>query len=149
RVVRTSQDVPEAVIVDPRPVAVHPDVRPARPVGAEVTRVVAPEAARHADPGSANHQFADLAAHRLTGRIDHIGGHPRHRAGKGARLLRLDRDAADDAATDLGSTGVVDNRAATVTWNLEEPAPRTRIPWLAGRAERTQATAIVALNPIV
>ena len=49
-VVRAPADEPVAVVVDLRPVAVHPDTGEAAPVGLEVALRVAPEAARHARP---------------------------------------------------------------------------------------------------
>src|SRR6266850_8576701 len=62
RVVRASLDEPEAVLVDVRPVAVDPHVRPARPVGFLVALRVLPEALRHARPRRRDDELADLAA---------------------------------------------------------------------------------------
>ena len=50
RVVRAALDEPEAVVVDVRPVAVDPDVGPARPVRLLVALRVAPEPRGHARP---------------------------------------------------------------------------------------------------
>ena len=50
---------PVAVLVDRRPVAVDPDVRPSRPVGREVALGVAPDPARHRRPGFGADQLAD------------------------------------------------------------------------------------------
>src|ERR687887_531890 len=62
RVVGAALDEPEAVVVDQGPVAVDPDVGPARPVGLKIALAITPEAACHAGPGLANDQLADLAA---------------------------------------------------------------------------------------
>src|SRR5207247_411960 len=71
RVVRSPKHVPEPVVgIDVRPVAVHPDVGKAIPVGLDVAIAIAPEAARHARPRVADHQLADLAAHRLAVGVD-------------------------------------------------------------------------------
>ena len=71
------------------PIAVDPDVREPRPVGVEVAVAVLPEALRHPDPGLADDQLSDRAAHRVAVFIDHIGIHARHRPAEGARFDRL------------------------------------------------------------
>src|SRR5919199_3695746 len=75
--------------------------------------------------------------------VDHVGGHAGDRAGEAARLQWADREAADDPAGDLGPAGVVDDWAAAAPDLLEEPAPRLRVPRLAGRAEHPQRGEIV------
>ncbi len=102
RVVGAAEDVPHAVLVDGRPVAMDPHARPARPVGVEIALPVAPEAARHADPRGADDQLAHLPAHGLAVAVHHIGGHAGARRGEGGRLQRqqlvdhrLPRDQVD------------------------------------------------------
>ena len=60
RVVGAAVQVPVAVLVDRRPVAVHPHAGKARPVRLEVALVVAPDPARHARPRPAADELADL-----------------------------------------------------------------------------------------
>ena len=60
RVIRSTEDVPQAIVIDRGPIAMHPHVREAAPIGFDVPIGIAPEAARHADPRLADHQLADL-----------------------------------------------------------------------------------------
>ena len=65
RVVGAAQQVPVAVVVDQRPVAVAPHVRVHRPVRLHVALGVAPDAARHPRPRPLADQLAHLAPHRV------------------------------------------------------------------------------------
>ena len=126
RVVRAPEDVPEAVLVDRCPVAVHPDVREARPVRLQVALGVVPEAARHADPRRADDQLADLIAH---GPALHRRRHQRRCQAEGRRTRGLERRqdvAGDEPAGDLGAARVVDDRQPPAADDVEEPAPRLR-----------------------
>src|SRR6266436_2263121 len=56
-VVAAALDVPEAVVIDARPVAVHPDIGEPSPVGRDVLLWIAPEPTRHPRPGPANDEL--------------------------------------------------------------------------------------------
>ena len=94
RVVGAALDVPEAVVVDVRPVAVHPHVGPARPVRLLVALGVAPEALRHAGPGPRDDELAHLPAHRACRRRRSTRRPCRGRARERARLDRRDRESS-------------------------------------------------------
>src|SRR5947207_25335 len=64
RVVAPAFDVPEPVLVDARPIAVHPDIGKPLPIGREVLLAIAPESACHARPRFADHELADRATQR-------------------------------------------------------------------------------------
>ena len=64
-VVGAAQDVPEPFLVDQRPIAVHPDVGPARPVRLQIALRVLPQSEGHAEVGASDHELPDLAPHRL------------------------------------------------------------------------------------
>src|SRR5690606_8643995 len=52
---------------------------------------------------------------------------------------RMEDGAAEDAAADLGSAGVIDDRPRAAADLAEEPLPGLGIPRLAGRAEDADA----------
>src|SRR4030095_4964956 len=114
-------NVPEAVLVNIRPVTVHPDILPARPVGFEITVWVFPEASRHPRPGLRDHEFPPLPAHRLTLLVKTVRGHARNRPVKGAGLDGRVREAPENATRDLRASGVIDDRRPTTPHVLEEP----------------------------
>src|SRR5439155_16528616 len=101
RVVAPPLDVPVALVIDARPIAVDPGVRKARPIGLEIAaflgRRIAPEAARHARPGLADDELAHRTAHGPALLVEHIRGHSRAWADERARLDRRPSGAADDA----------------------------------------------------
>src|SRR5262249_29068055 len=135
RVVRAAQDVPEAVAINRCPVAVDPDPGNAAPVGVLVACGIAPEAARHAGPWLADHQLADLPAHRIALPVHHVLRNARDRTREGTGLDRRDSGTADDAAGNLGPAGVVDDRTFPTADDVEAPMPRRRVPRLARRAD--------------
>ena len=93
-VVTASAEVPEAVVGDFRPIAMHPDVRPSRPVGLQVAPRILPEAKRHPDIRLADDQLANLALHRLHPVVVDRGIHARSDGRKGVRGgVRLDVSA--------------------------------------------------------
>src|SRR5207248_10000372 len=82
-VVRTPEQVPEAVLgIYVRPVAVDPEAREAAPIGRHVALAVTPEAARHARPGLADHELADLAPDALPVLVHDVGRHARQWPGE-------------------------------------------------------------------
>src|SRR5712664_4803106 len=132
-VVAAAFDVPESVVVDARPVTVHPHIRKAAPVGREVFLGIAPEPSRHAGPRLANDELAYRAAQRAALRVRDVGRDPRHWAGKRGRLERRPRRAAEDTTRALGAARVIDEGDALLTRDAEVPPPRLRIPGLTGR----------------
>src|SRR6266852_4007223 len=152
RVVAAPLDVPVALVVDARPIAVHPGVWEARPVGLKVAaflgRRIAPKAASHARPGLANDELAHRAAHGQPLLVDHISSHSRAWPDKGGRLYRGPRRAPDDAPRDLGPARVIDDRAARVADVAEIPPPRIGVPRLAGRSEHEERGAVLGANGI-
>src|SRR4029077_2906360 len=153
RVVAAALDVPVALIVDARPIAVDPYALEARPIRLEVAAIlrlpISPEPARHARPGLANDELADRAAHRSTVLVDDVGVHARAWPDERARLDRRPRRASEDAARDLGAAGVVDDRAARLADVAEIPPPRIRIPWLARRSQNEKRRAILRADRIL
>ena len=123
-------DVPEAILVNIRPVTVHPDILPARPVGFEITVWVFPKASRHPWPGLRDHEFSHLPAHRLALLVKAVRGHARNRPVKGAGLDGRVREARENATRDLRAPSIIDDRRPTTAHVLEEPHVRLRIPWL-------------------
>src|SRR5262249_7512319 len=102
RVVAAAQNVPMAVGVNRRPIAVNPDVRKSRPVGLQITLVVFPETSRLSDPGFAGYQLSGTAANRKA-----VPSNPPARdAGtwreKSARFDRQQRIAHKNTAGDFG-----------------------------------------------
>src|SRR5882762_1524917 len=98
RVVAAALDVPEAVAVDARPVAVHPDVRKPAPVRGHIFLRIAPESARHPWPRLANDELTHGPAQRTAVRVRYVGRDPGDRTGKRRGLERCPRRAAEDAA---------------------------------------------------
>ena len=88
RVVAPAVEEPEAVGVDRGPVAVGPDVGPARPVCRQVALRIVPEAPGHPRPGLRADQLANPAAERPALGVEDVDGHPQARAAEGARLQR-------------------------------------------------------------
>src|SRR3954454_7145321 len=93
RVVAAPVQEPVAVLVDGRPVAVHPHVRDARPVRLDELVGVAPEAARHPRERLAADELADLAGpeQRAAYVVDDVDRHPERRTADRTRLDRLHR----------------------------------------------------------
>src|SRR5215471_15686638 len=123
-------DIPEAILVNIRPVTVHPDILPARPVGFEIALGILPEARCHPRPGLRNHEFAHFPAHRLTLLVKAVRGHARYRPVKGAGLDGRIREAGEDATRDLCAPGVIDDWRLATPHMLEEPHVGLRIPRL-------------------
>src|SRR5262249_4021656 len=142
-VVRAAKDVPEAIGVDRREVAMYPHAGEAAPVCRFVALRRTPEAASHAGPGLANHEFTYLIAHGLAQLVHHVRRHARHGAREGAGLDRLYRRAADDAARHLRATRVIDDGAAAAADHIERPVPGARVPWLAAGADDAQLAEVV------
>src|SRR5215470_5118893 len=94
-------DIPEAILVNIRPVTVHPDILPARPVGFQIAFRILPEACRHPRPGLPDHKFSHLPAHRLALLVKALCGHAGYRPVKGAGLDGRVREAGEDASRDL------------------------------------------------
>ena len=136
-VVGAAVDVPEAVGVGRRPVAVDPETGHRPPVRVEVALVVrlGPEAAGHPRPRGPDRQLADRAPDRPSGRVHDVGRHPDARPVERGRPDRPEERAADDPAADLGPAGVVDDRQPAAADDVEGPAPGIRVPRLAGRAD--------------
>src|SRR3712207_1911194 len=109
RVIGAAQDVPEAVFVNARPVAMHPQAWYARPVRVEVALAGLPEAARYAGPGVPDGKLAHRATHRLSIGVYHVGGHAGHGRAEGARLEGEEGVAAEDAARYFGAARIVDD----------------------------------------
>src|SRR2546426_11071311 len=95
---RAALDEPEAVLVHVGPVAVDPDVGPARPVRLLVALRILPEALRHPRPWRRDDELADLSAHGPPVVAEAVGGHAGNGAVERARLDRRDRERAQDAA---------------------------------------------------
>src|SRR2546426_8074232 len=146
RVVGAPLEEPEPVVVDQRPVAVHPDVLPAGPVRLLVARRVLPEALRHARPRRRNDELADLAAHGSARLVEDLRGHARDDPREGARLDRRDGEAAEDPARDLGPARVVDDRQTRLADVLEEPPVGLGVPGLARRAQDAQRGELVRVD---
>src|SRR5215831_2395405 len=123
-------DIPEAILVNIRPVTVHPDILPARPVGFQIALWILPEASRHSRPGLCDHEFSHLPAHRLALLIQAVRGHARNRPIKGARLDGRVREAPENATRDFRTAGVIDDRRLATAYVLEEPHVGLRIPRL-------------------
>ena len=136
RVVGAAGDVPEAVVVDPRPVAVDPDPRQAAPVRVEIPIRIAPEALGHPGPRLADDQLPHLAAQRIAVRVHHVGRHAGARAGERARGDGRDGRAAHDPAADLGPARVVDDRDPLV-----RPPPGTATTMGRGSTARRSSPA--------
>src|SRR5215475_5810738 len=95
RVIRTAEDVPKTIEINGSPIPVYPYVRQSIPISFAIALSIFPEAARHADPRLADHQFADLLPHRVAVFINDIRCHPRQRPGEGTGLDRRQDIAGD------------------------------------------------------
>src|SRR6266566_2825987 len=131
RVVAAAVDVPESIIVDPRPVAVDPDGREASPVRRQVVLGGVPEAPRHTWPRLPDDELAHRAADRSAAFVTHVRSDAGHGARKGGRLERHPRRTADYAARYLCPTGVIHERRTPLAHYTEVPPPRLGIPGLA------------------
>ena len=138
RVIASTENVPKSIVIDCRPVSVHPSVRPTRPVTIDVTLRVSPKSARHSDPRFANDQFADFAADGFPIFIYYIRRHAGQRTGKSARFHWREDVAHDDATGDFRATGIINDREFSATDVLEQPHPWIGIPWFAGGSEFAQ-----------
>ena len=76
-VIGAAEDIPQAIIIDGRPIPVNPDIGKARPVSLEVAFRVFPKTASHTDPWFPHDQFANLVPNRATLLIHNVGGNPR------------------------------------------------------------------------
>ena len=112
-VVAAAEDVPVAVLVAHRPVAVGPDVLAARPVGFEYRSrsLRNPRAMPIQGLRMTSSPTAPVGT-GLAGLVDDIGVDSGTRRRERARLDRQQRIAHQDAAGDLGPAGVVDDRHA-------------------------------------
>src|SRR6266480_6351408 len=143
RVVAAAVDVPESIIVDPRPVAVDPDVWEASPVRRQVVLGGVPEAARHAWPRLPHDELAHRAAHGTATLVDYIRRDAGHRAEEGRRLERCPGRAAEQSPGYFRAAGVIHERRAPLARDPEVPPPRLGIPRLAGGPEHEQRRAVV------
>src|SRR5438093_6713887 len=91
RVVAAAVDVPESIVVDPRPVAVDPDVWEASPIRRQVVLGGVPEAPRHPWPRLPDDELAHRAAHGAATLVAHVRSDAGHGARKGGRLERYPR----------------------------------------------------------
>src|SRR5688572_326727 len=135
RVVRAAEDVPQPVVVDGSPVAMDPDAGKAGPVRLLVAFRVAPESTRHANPWRTHHELTNVIPHRLTLLVDDVCRNAWWRPCKRRRLEWRHDVASHQSARDFGATRVIDDRQTAAAGDVEQPAPRFRIPWFAGRAE--------------
>src|SRR5438067_6234393 len=103
RIVGASKNEARVLVVHHRPIAVDPDLRPARPICVEVTSGILPEPASHPDPRLADYQLANGAANRLPPIVDDVGVDPGNRTGKRARFEGRDGESTNNAAANLGS----------------------------------------------
>src|SRR4029453_8454821 len=148
RVVGAAGDEPEAVLIYIGPVAVDPDIRPARPVRLEVAVGILPEAGGHARPRLGDDQLAHLAADGTAVVAEHVGGHARRGAVEGARLDRGDGKRGDDAARYLRAPGVVDDGHRSAPHVLEDPAIRLSVPRLTRRPDDAKLGQLVLKRPL-
>ena len=127
RVVAAAVEEPVAVVVDRGPVAVDPDVRPARPVGAQVAR-----RGRSRCPASSPARAWCRPARRprlasgLPVGVEDVDGHPQRRPDQRAGLQRRDREGREEAGADLRPAREVDDRAAAAADVLESTSARAR-----------------------
>ena len=150
RVVGAAVEIPAAVLVDRRPVAVRPHVRPSRPVRVEVALRVAPHAAGHRRPGLAADELAHLTGRQvLAVRPRDVDGHPERRPAERARLERHDRHRREEAGADLGSAREVDDRRAALADDVVQPQVGVGVPRLAGRREDADRRAVVLADVVV
>src|SRR5207249_9558885 len=105
--VAAAVDVPESIIVDPRPVAVDPDVGEESPVRRQVVLGGVPEAPRHARPRLLDDELAHRAVDRSAALVTHVRSDAGHGARKGGRLEGHPRRTADAATRYLCPTGVI------------------------------------------
>ena len=138
RVIAATENVPKSIVIDCRPVSVHPSVWPTRPITLDVALRVTPKSARHSDPRFANDQFANFAAHGFSVFIDYIRGHAGQRPGKRARFHRREDVAHDDATGDFRATGIINDREFSATDVLEQPHPWIGVPRFASGSEFAQ-----------
>ena len=127
----------------------HPNVRKARPIGVDITLPIFPEAARHSDPRLADHQLANLAAHRFSIFIDNVRCHSREWPGKRARFHRCEHVAHENAARNLRAAGIIYDRQLSAPDILEQPHPRLRVPRFAGRSEFSQRRQIMSMHDLI
>ncbi len=116
----------------------HPHVGKARPVSFLVPFRIAPETARHADPGLAQHQFAHRPAQGPALIIHDVRRHAGQRAGEGARFERRQDVAGKNAAGSLRAAGVIDDRQPSAADGVKEPQPGVGVPRFTGRTELAQ-----------
>ena len=138
RVVGAPVEVPVAVIVDRRPVAVRPDAGEPPPVRVEVPLRI-PQMPR-VIPGHGRRQTSSPTSPR-TGfpvRSEHVHVQAERRKADRALLDRLGHDHREEAGADLGPAAQVDDRDAPAAHLLGEPAVRRWIPRLAGGREDRQ-----------
>src|ERR1700730_5038168 len=118
RVVGAAVQIPVAVLVDRRPVAMRPHAREALPVRLEVALVVAPDSTRHARPWPAADQLADLTgAHGLAGLIDDVHVFAERGEADRDRLDRLGEHGGKETGANLRSA------AAIHDWNPRAADP--------------------------
>src|SRR5580765_4641699 len=100
-----------SVLVTHRPIAVHPDVFEAAPVGFEIAFLFLPESACHPDPWLFDAEFADRARfYRFPILVENVHVHSWTRSRERTRLDRQQRITHQNAARDLGAARVVDDR---------------------------------------
>ena len=119
RIVRAPQNLPLPVCSLQCPIAMHPNIRPARPIGFKVALAVAPKAARHSNPRRTDGQLAHFAAHRLAAGVQHNRVNTGACARERARLERRDWVAHQNATADFCAARIVDDGNAALANNFK------------------------------
>src|SRR5690606_25542634 len=111
-VVGASQNVPEPIFVNSRPITVDPHVWETRPVGLDITFGVLPEPPCHTDPGLSNDQLSDLIANRSALIIHNLGGDTGYWTREGTRLEWGEQVAAENPPRYFSASRVINDRDA-------------------------------------
>ena len=130
-----------------REVAMDPEAGKRAPVAFDIARIAFPQALGQTDRRMPQHQFADRpGGYALSRHVDNIGADAERRPGERARVHRVIWRAGEDAASDLGSAGNIDDRDLLLADVLEKPEPGRRGPGLAAGRGDPQAREIVVLD---
>ena len=130
-----------------RKIAMHPKAGKRAPVAFDIARIGLPQALGQSDRRLAEHQFADFAGRQaLAGHVHDVRADTERRTGERTGVHRMVRRPREDATSNLGAAGNVDDWKLSLADMLEEPLPRRVGPCLAARRGHTQARQIVALD---